>query len=331
MNMTCRDLSWRVRKTRRASCWRQCRTMGAAILADDGAYTARRVELGRPIPGRELTGDYNPLEAGMQWVCAENKGCYTGQEIIARQVTYDKVTKTLVGLRCHAAVAIGETVAVDGDKRRPGHQLRVQPSPRSTSGPGYRAQTQQCAGRPRCRRQCRGSRRSASLCIDTEIRCTAGMSEMVFEHAEWRLIIEAAPRSGAANMAIDQAIADACAAGASPPTLRFYRWDPPAVSLGRHQPIADIDVPAATALGYDVVRRPTGGRAILHTDELTYSVAAPAHEARVQGSVMDAYLRLSNALLMGLLDLGLTADKAAGNVRAGPDVSAACFEVPQRV
>jgi lipoate-protein ligase A len=149
-----------------------------------------------------------------------------------------------------------------------------------------------------------------------------------FEPAVWRLIIETEPRSGAANMAVDQAIALACAAGESLPTLRFYQWQPPAISLGRHQPLAEIDLAAASARGYEIVRRSTGGRAILHTDELTYSVAAPASEPRVRGGVMDAYLRLSNALLAGLQALGLAADKAAGNVRTGPDVSAACFEVP---
>lgn len=149
-----------------------------------------------------------------------------------------------------------------------------------------------------------------------------------FEPAVWRLIVEAEPRSGAANMAVDQAIALACAAGDSLPTLRFYRWQPPAISLGRHQPLAEIDQAAASARGYEIVRRSTGGRAILHIDELTYAVAAPAEEPRVCGGVMDAYLRLSNALLAGLQGLGLAADKAAGNVRTGPDVSAACFEVP---
>lgn len=151
---------------------------------------------------------------------------------------------------------------------------------------------------------------------------------MEFDASEWRLIVEDQPRSGAANMALDQAIAEACAAGEQPPTLRFYRWVPPAISLGRHQHFSDVDTETAAELGYDIVRRPTGGRAILHTDELTYSVSAPADEPRVQGSVMDAYLRLSNALLVGLHDLGLEADKAPGSVRAGPDVSPACFEVP---
>lgn len=149
-----------------------------------------------------------------------------------------------------------------------------------------------------------------------------------FDEATWRLLIEEVPRSGAANMAIDQAIAEACAAGESPPTLRFYQWDPPTVSLGRHQISAEINFDAITELGYEVVRRSTGGRSILHIDELTYSVAAPKDEPRVIGSVMDSYLRISDALLEGLQILGVAADKARANVRTGKTVSAACFEVP---
>ncbi len=154
------------------------------------------------------------------------------------------------------------------------------------------------------------------------------MTPDAFPRARWRLIIEDAPRSGAANMAVDEAIAIACAAGDVLPTLRFYRWSPPAVSLGRHQKVADIDVDRVHALGYDLVRRTTGGRAILHTDELTYSAAASGDEPRMAGGVMDAYLRLSNGLLSGLQSIGLMAEKAGGDVRAGRDVSAACFEVP---
>jgi folate-binding protein YgfZ len=85
-----------------------------AQIVHDGAYTARRVELGRPASGAELVEEYNPLEAGLAWACAENKGCYTGQEIIARQITYDKVTKTLVGLRLTRTAAKGSDVTVDG-------------------------------------------------------------------------------------------------------------------------------------------------------------------------------------------------------------------------
>ncbi len=150
-----------------------------------------------------------------------------------------------------------------------------------------------------------------------------------FDLAAWRLVVDAEPRSGPANMALDQALAEAVAAGDSLPTLRFYRWQPPAVSLGRHQPVAEVDVAAIDAVGYELVRRPTGGRAILHTDELTYSVLAPADEPRVHGGVMDAYLRLSNALVTGLRYVGVGGvSKAPGSVRTGKDVSAACFEVP---
>ncbi len=150
-----------------------------------------------------------------------------------------------------------------------------------------------------------------------------------FAAAAWRLVIDAEPRSGAANMALDQAVAEAAAAGDAPPTLRFYRWSPPAVSLGRHQLVGDVDTDAIAARGYDLVRRSTGGRAILHTDELTYSVAAPDAEPRVSGGVMESYLRLSNALVVGLQRVGLAGvERASGSVRVGPDVSAACFEAP---
>jgi folate-binding protein YgfZ len=85
-----------------------------ALPLDAASYTARRIELGRPAPGAELTGEYSPLEAGLAWACAENKGCYTGQEIIARQVTYDKVTRVLVGLRSAALLAPGADVQAEG-------------------------------------------------------------------------------------------------------------------------------------------------------------------------------------------------------------------------
>lgn len=83
---------------------------GAVILADESAYQSYRMELGRPLAGHELTDASNPLEAGLAWTCADNKGCYTGQEIIARQITYDKITKSLVGLRSDAPVVAGADV-----------------------------------------------------------------------------------------------------------------------------------------------------------------------------------------------------------------------------
>src|SRR5215510_7944194 len=90
--------------------------------------------------------------------------------------------------------------------------------------------------------------------------------------AEWRLLLEREPRTGAWNMALDEAIVAAVAVGESPPTLRFFQWDPPCLSLGRRQPLDDVDFARCRASGMDVVRRATGGFAILHTDELTYSI-----------------------------------------------------------
>ncbi len=87
---------------------------GALLLSDSESYENRRIELGRPAVGTELTGEYSPLEAGLAWAVADNKGCYTGQEIIARQITYDKVTKTLVGLRSAASLPVGAQVTADG-------------------------------------------------------------------------------------------------------------------------------------------------------------------------------------------------------------------------
>ena len=80
----------------------------------------------------------------------------------------------------------------------------------------------------------------------------------------WRLIITD-PASGAWNMAVDEAIAITSARGDVPPTLRFYQWQPATVSLGRHQPVEDIDQARLQERGWGLVRRPTGGRAILHT------------------------------------------------------------------
>jgi folate-binding protein YgfZ len=83
-------------------------------LENDVAYHAQRIALGRPVPGYELTNEYNPLEAGLAWACADNKGCYTGQEIIARQITYDKVTKHLVGLSSATLLTPGALLQAEG-------------------------------------------------------------------------------------------------------------------------------------------------------------------------------------------------------------------------
>jgi lipoyl(octanoyl) transferase len=149
-----------------------------------------------------------------------------------------------------------------------------------------------------------------------------------YPRATWRLLLS--PLSdGPTNMAVDEAILQAIAEGQGRPTLRFFGWTPPCLSLGYAQPAAEVDRQRLAQLGYDLVRRPTGGRAILHTDELTYSVIAPMDEPRVVGGVLESYQQLSAGLLAGLhhLGLGVRADKTyAGSEAAakGP----VCFEVP---
>ena len=152
--------------------------------------------------------------------------------------------------------------------------------------------------------------------------------------ATWRLIIDGeadiyqAQRDGASNMAVDEAILQAVIEGASPPTLRFYAWSPPCLSLGRNQPAAEADRDACQAAGVDLVRRPTGGRAILHTDELTYALALPQDDPRATGDVVASYRRLSEGLLAGLQQLGVAAVQAVGPRLPAAELHAVCFETP---
>jgi lipoate-protein ligase A len=130
-------------------------------------------------------------------------------------------------------------------------------------------------------------------------------------------------------MAIDEAIMLAVAAGKVAPTLRFYGWRPPCVSIGYAQALdQEVDLDACRQHGYTFVRRPTGGRAVLHIDELTYSVIAPLGEPRVAGDILTSYRRLSRGLMAGLATLGcrvVQADVASARLEGG---SAACFDVP---
>lgn len=129
-------------------------------------------------------------------------------------------------------------------------------------------------------------------------------------------------------MAMDEAILEAVGRGESQPTLRLYAWEPACLSLGYAQPMADVDMPRLQAHGWELVRRPTGGRAILHTDELTYSVIAPLDEPRLAGGVLESYSRLAAALLEALRQLNLPVEIHDEKVRKGKTPSPVCFEVP---
>ena len=119
----------------------------------------------------------------------------------------------------------------------------------------------------------------------------------------WRLVLTD-PACGAENMALDQTLLENASQGGFRPTLRFYRWWPAAVSIGRFQPLEDVDVAAAAAEHIDVVRRPTGGKSILHLDDFTYSTVMPRSFPLPEG-VVEAYRLICGGILRAFKDLGL--------------------------
>lgn len=136
-------------------------------------------------------------------------------------------------------------------------------------------------------------------------------------------------------MAVDEAILEAAGSSLVPPTLRLYAWQPACLSLGYAQPISDASISELAERGWDMVRRPTGGRAILHVDELTYSVIGPQVEPRLTGSVLESYQRLSLALLEALRRLDIQAQAPAkktaisqNNTSSPGDQNPVCFETP---
>jgi lipoate-protein ligase A len=139
-------------------------------------------------------------------------------------------------------------------------------------------------------------------------------------------LINDQPMPGPLNMAIDEAILEAVGRGEAPPTLRFYAWEPACLSLGYGQTHCDVDFERLASLGWNCVRRPTGGRAILHTDELTYSLALPGDHPLAAGDVVVSYQQISQGLLLGLERLGAEPHSELQSEKrtSGP----ICFEVP---
>jgi lipoyl(octanoyl) transferase len=146
----------------------------------------------------------------------------------------------------------------------------------------------------------------------------------------WRLIVDA--ECGAEwNMAVDCAILDAVAMKLSPPTVRLYRWDGPAVSIGRSQKLSTaVAVEACRTLGVPVIRRPTGGRAVLHGGDQTLSIVVPVAALGAKGgSVVASYRLLSEGIIAGLGELGLDVRFALESPQ--PERSEDCFASRARV
>ena len=147
---------------------------------------------------------------------------------------------------------------------------------------------------------------------------------MAHTRPSWRLITTP-PASGAANMALDEALMSRARATGEW-VLRVYTWSTPTISLGRNQSaLGRYDLDAIARRTLSVVRRPTGGRAILHDREVTYSVTAPVDSA---GDLAESYQRINRLLLEALASLGVQATMAAPATRASAPGMAPCFDEP---
>lgn len=133
----------------------------------------------------------------------------------------------------------------------------------------------------------------------------------------WRLI-DFESFDAATNMAVDEAILEAHLENAAPPTLRFYGWAPPAVSIGYGQKLPEKARQKIHARGFDIVRRPTGGRAVLHLDELTYSFvgsnsgANTGSDKLLGSSVIESYRKICEALIAGFKNLAVSVEIGQG-------------------
>ena len=129
----------------------------------------------------------------------------------------------------------------------------------------------------------------------------------------WRIIISG-KKSPAENMAIDEAIFLGNIEKTSPPTIRFYDWNPPTASFGYNQKILkELDLNILEKKGYAFIKRPTGGRLVLHKDEITYAVIAPA-QGRLKGNITDSYSEISKPLALGLQNLGVNVEFEKGTL-----------------
>jgi lipoate-protein ligase A len=143
-------------------------------------------------------------------------------------------------------------------------------------------------------------------------------------HQRWRVLVTPAA-AGAENMALDEALMTR-ARRTGEWTLRVYAWSEPTISLGRNQPaMRHYDRERIRRRALAVVRRPTGGRAILHHREITYSVTGPAAAA---GTERESYTRINRLLVRALKNLGVETRVAPKGVRARLPDATPCFELP---
>lgn len=145
-------------------------------------------------------------------------------------------------------------------------------------------------------------------------------AQLSWDKKKWRLIFTG-PQDAFLNMALDEALLLSCQEGISPPALRLYQWNPPTVSIGYFQSAEEtVNLQKCEASGIHVVRRITGGRAVLHEDEITYSICASGdYLARLGRNISQTYERVSMALLASLRVLGIAGEwvKPSAEGRSG--------------
>lgn len=149
--------------------------------------------------------------------------------------------------------------------------------------------------------------------------------------AVWRLI-DSGPGEAHMNMALDEALSLGVRAGRVPPTLRLYGWETPSVTLGRFQPIQDIDLEFCALNGIPVLRRPTGGRAILHGVELTYSFCIKTEGPFGKG-LRESYRLISRAFSVAFEKAGIGSETkldGAEAVSAGAEAVSAGAEAESK-
>lgn len=148
------------------------------------------------------------------------------------------------------------------------------------------------------------------------------------------MYIDSGKQQPAFNMAMDEKLMDWHREGKIPPVVRFYEWAPPTLSIGYFQRIErDINIEQVKAQNIGLVRRATGGRAVLHDDEITYSVIVKEDHPKMPASVTEAYRVISQGLLEGFRTMGLEADFSIPKTDKEKEElrnprSAVCFDAP---
>lgn len=143
------------------------------------------------------------------------------------------------------------------------------------------------------------------------------------------LFLDTGKLAPALNMALDEVLLIKESEGIFPPILRFYGWKPAGLSLGYFQKTqGKIDIAGAMERGFDIIRRPTGGLAVLHDDELTYSIIIPENHKKMSHSITQDYRVLSQGLIKGYENLGIEADLAIPEGSLRKLETSVCFEEP---